>query len=115
MATYEEFQAALKIVNEYKSQTEKLYKEVVQKVDNISKHANVQAETKIIDTGLTSQLKYSLMGYDHLYNTGYWPDGKVSDLAEISISKFIKQRNVGNKRLNELLELCFYAGIKLKP
>jgi hypothetical protein len=115
MATYEEFQAALKIVNEYKLQTERLYKDVVQKVDNISKYANVEADTKINDIGLTSHLKYSLINYNYLYNTVHWLDAKVSDLSEISISKFTKQRNVGNARVKELLELCFYAGIKLKP
>ena len=115
MATYEEFQVALKIVNDYKSQTEKLYKEVVQDVNNISKYASVNLDTEIRDLHLSNHLLFSIIGYGKLYNIEYWRDTKVSELSEISISKFIKQRNVGNKRLNELLELCFYVGIKLKP
>jgi hypothetical protein len=51
--TYEQFQDALKIVNEYKTQLEEHYKIAKKEIEGISKFANVTKETKLYDTDLS--------------------------------------------------------------
>lgn len=40
---------------------------------------------------------------------------KIKDLAGVSVSEYMKSRNVGIKTVTELKELCLKAGIILKP
>lgn len=115
MITHDEFQKALKIVNEYKIQIETLSKEVSKQVYIIGKFANVNAEMKLFDTNCSLRLlniiraneKY--LGLTNNFHT------TIGELSKISIFKFSKCRGAGKGALQELKELCLYAGISLQP
>jgi hypothetical protein len=104
--TKEEYLKALKIVNDYKAQTELHYKDVVLQLNSLSKFANVNKDMNLNDTDCSVELYNSLYSFDI---------NKVSDLSELSLSRFSWKKGVGRVRINELKELCFYAGITLKP
>lgn len=113
--TYEQFQEALKIVNEYKTQLEEHYKIAKKETEGISKFANVTKETKLYDTGLSVRcLNILKANGDKLGINTNW-DMKLEELSKLSISKFLQCRIAGKKTLQELKELCFYANVKLLP
>jgi hypothetical protein len=113
--TYEQFQEALKIVNEYKTQLEEHYKIAKKEIGGISKFANVTKETKIYDTALSVRcLNILRANDDKLGINGNW-EMKVEELSKLSMSKFLQCRIAGKKTLQELKELCFYADVKLLP
>jgi len=115
MITHDEFQKALKIVNEYKIQIENLSKEVSKEVNSISKFANVNAKMKFGDVDISETLRNILNANDTKFGINLEFQTKISELSKISIRKFILCRNAGKIRLKELKELCFYAGISLQP
>jgi len=116
MITHDEFQKALKIVNEYKIQIETISKEVSTEVKSIGKFANVNAEMTIWDIDCSVRLlniikangKYLGLGIDS-YKIN------IGELSKISIVKFLQCRGAGKGALQELKELCFYAGLSLQP
>ena len=55
--TYEQFQEALKIVNEYKTQLEEHYKIAKKEIEGISKFANVTKETKLYDIDISTRCR----------------------------------------------------------
>jgi hypothetical protein len=115
MITHDEFQKALKIVNEYKAQLETHFKEVSKEVNSIGEFANVNAETKLFDTDCSVRLlniirangKHLGLGIDSFYIT-------IGELSKISIMKFLQCRGAGKGALQELKKLCFYAGVSLQ-
>lgn len=116
MITYNEFQKALKIVNEYKTQLETHFKEVEIEVSKISKFANINKEMNILDTDLSVRLINILKANDE--KLGYvfnWEGIKIKELENLSMSKFLECRCAGKGALQELKELCFYAGVSLQP
>ena len=113
--TYEQFQEALKIVNEYKTKLEEHYKIAKKEIEGISKFANVTKETKIYDTDLSVRcLNILRANEDKLGINGKW-EMKLKELSKLSMSKFLQCRFAGKKTLQELKELCFYADVKLLP
>lgn len=109
--TYKEFQEALKIVNNYKNQIEKHYKEVKKQHKEINKFAGVTKETKIIDIDhIEVRTVNCLKAGDYLD----W-ETKVKDFENVKISELKRLRNFGNKSLQEIKEICFYAGVTLLP
>ena len=115
MITYNEFQKALKIVNEYKTQLETHLKEVTKEVNSIGKSANVNAEMNLRDTDCSVRLFNIIMSNRDKLGIDCNDEIKISELSKISISKYLKCRNAGKSTLQELKELCFYAGISLQP
>jgi hypothetical protein len=115
MITYNEFQKALKIVNEYKTQLETHLKEVTKEVNSIGKSANVNAEIKFFNADCSVRLKNNIMSNREKLGIDCNDEMKISELSKISISKYLKCRNAGKSTLQELKELCFYAGISLQP
>lgn len=114
--TYEQFQEALKIVNEYKTQLEEHYKIAKKEIEGISKFANVTKETLIFDTDISIRLLNILRCNGDKLNIE-WLDrnSNIKELEGLSMSKFLQCRIAGKKGLQELKELCFYAGVKLLP
>jgi hypothetical protein len=115
MITHDEFQKALKIVNEYKIQIETLSKEVSKEVNSIGKFANVNAEMKLCDTNCSVRLLNIIRAnekYLGLTNCFYIT---IGELSKISIFKFLKCRGAGKGALQELKELCLYAELSLQP
>jgi hypothetical protein len=116
MITHDEFQKALKIVNEYKIQIETISKEVSTEVKSIGKFANVNAEMTIWDIDCSVRLlniiraneKYLGLEINKFYIT-------IGELSKISIVKFLQCRGAGKSMLQELKKLCFYAGVSLQP
>ncbi len=115
MITYKEFQEALKIVNEYKTQLEADVKEVAKEVNSIGKFANVNAEMAFSKIDCSVRLYNIVKAYFYQFDIAFNTETKISELSEISICKFLECRNAGKVTLLELSELCFYAGVSLKP
>lgn len=115
MITHDEFQKALKIVKEYKTQVETHLKEVEKEVYMLSKFSNVNKDMKISETDISSALRNILMRDGDYFEIDFDFDTKISELSKISITKFLRCHNAGKMRLQELKELCFYAGVSLQP
>jgi DNA-directed RNA polymerase alpha subunit len=113
--TYEQFQEALKIVNEYKTQLEEHYKIAKKEIEGISKFANVTKETKLYDTDLSVRCLNILRANDDKLGIDANWEMNVKELSKLSMSKFLQCRVAGKKTLQELKELCFYADVKLLP
>lgn len=110
--TYSQFQDALKVVNEYKKQLEEHYKSVKEEADSISKFAKCNPDTFLYDTYCSVRLLNILRAnYEELDIKG----DRLKDLNGLSMKKFLQCRIAGKKTLEELKELCFYAGVKLLP
>jgi len=105
--TYKEFQKALEIVNSYKIQIEKHYKEVEKQYKEINKFAGVTKETKLI------KIEYIQVRTLNCLIAGEYL--KVKDFENVKMSELKRLRNFGNKSLQEIKEICFYAGVKLLP
>lgn len=109
--TYEQFQEALKIVNNYKYQIEKHYNQVQKEYKEIGRFIDVTKETRIMDIdNIDVRTLNCLKAGEYLD----W-DTKVKDFEKVKISELIKLRNFGKKSLQEIKEICFYAGVKLLP
>lgn len=122
MITHDEFQKALKIVKEYKTQVETHLKEVEKKIektkielDMLSKFSNVNKDMKISQTYISQSLLNILNYNDDYFEIDFDFDTKISELSKISITKFLRCQKAGKMRLQELKELCFYAGVSLQP
>tara|TARA_B110000093_G_C12795677_1_gene336627 strand:+ start:289 stop:666 length:378 start_codon:yes stop_codon:yes gene_type:complete len=109
--TFKEFQEALKIVNNYKNQTEKHYKEVKKQYKEINKYAGVTKETKIMDIDHIEVRTLNCLKAGKYLD---W-ETKVKDFENIKISELKRLRNFGSKSLQEIREICFYAGVTLLP
>lgn len=106
--TYKEFIDALKIVNNYKNTIEQHYNEVEKQCKEINKFASVTKDTLIYDIEYLDLRTKNALFY-------YGRDIQVKDLESTSIKELKKLRNFGAKSLNEIKEICFYAGVNLLP
>lgn len=109
--TYEDFKKALKIVNDYKNEIESHYKEVERKHKEINRFASVTKETKLMD------IEYLEVRTLNCLRSGDYLDRetKVKDFESVKISELKRLRNFGSKSLQEVKEICFYAGVSLLP
>ena len=114
LVTYEEFQKALKTVNDYKQKVKEHYDYIKKEAEGVSKFVNVTKETILEESNVSTRLINILIcGYEK------WNIGKINrksqikELDGLSMSDFLKLRVAGKKSLEELKELCFYAGINL--
>ena len=114
MITHDEFQKALKIVNEYKTQLETHFTEVTKQVSSVGKFANVNAEMLFYDVDCSVRLLNILKTNDKYLGIDCSREMKISELCKISIGKFLQCRNAGKGVLQELKELCFYAEVSLQ-
>ena len=115
MITYKEFQKALTIVNDYKNQIGEHYKQIEKQLNYVHKFSNVTKETDLWDTGLSTR---SINALHQLLNVNKIPiyareKYKVKPLEGKKISDIKNLRNLGNKSVNEIKEMCFYADVKL--
>ena len=114
MITKEQFLEALEIVNNYRIQLEKHYKEV----NDVSKFFYTKPTDLIIDVGLSVRLLnilYPLYCSSRGFSREDFHKVKVSDLGHTSISELNNLKNFGKNTLLEIKELCYYAGVNLKP
>jgi hypothetical protein len=119
MVSYEEYCQAVQVIKEYKLQLETDLDKLTTEVNDLGKFASVTSETKMIETNCSVRLwnlmrNYFLTEYD-LESYKFYNEIRVSDLSKISLSKFSKRRNAGKGTIEELQELCFYAGVNLQP
>lgn len=110
MITHQEYQTALKTIIEYRNQCVDAI-DIIEKVTAINESQLMIQKTKLIDSGLSVRaingFKYrSLIDKD-------LQDILVIDLATISYYDLRRTRNIGNRSLNEIKELCKSAGINL--
>jgi DNA-directed RNA polymerase alpha subunit len=115
MITYDEFQKALKIVHEYKIQLETHFKEVAKEVNSVGKFANVNKEMRLRDADCSVRLFNIIKSNGDKFGIDFNYETKIEELSKISMGKFFKCRNTGKGMLQELKELCFYAGVSLQP
>ena len=111
--THEQYKDALKIVNDYKSQIEEHYNTVKKELESNSKFANVTKKTKIVDTHISVRLYNILRSNEDRLGINFDREKKVSNLSNLSMSKFLQCRYAGKGTLQELKELCFFADVKL--
>lgn len=110
MIKHSEYEAALKIVNEYKSQLNFRLQKVKKEISSISKFRDVHKDMKIDETDCSVRLLMALSA------AGIRPSQTtVMELSKIPISTLGKLRNVGKGTLMEIKEICFYAGLDLLP
>ena len=85
-------------------------------INKVSKFVNVTKETQIKKLWLSSRLRFFICSYE-CYEKGVCldTDSKVKDLSKISLQKAMRARCVGKKTLQELKDLCFYAGVEMAP
>ena len=114
MITYNKFQKALKIVNEYKKHLESHFVEVSKEVNAIGPFASVNPETKLYQTECSQRLLSVLFQNKEKLGIDFNMETKISELSKISMGKFLQCRCAGKKTLQELKELCFYAGVSLQ-
>lgn len=108
--TYAQFQDALKIVNEYKTQLEYHFKDVKKEIEGIPKY---NSETLLYETDCSVRLLNILRANDDKLGITVDWETKLKDLNGVSISNFLQCRGAGKKTLEELKELCFYSGVEL--
>ena len=77
-------------------------------------------DKKIVDSNISVRLLNGLKWYYYDKGFGEWDELEfneicISQLSRVSISKFAKCRNVGQKTVKELEEFCFTERIVLKP
>lgn len=111
--THSQFQDALKIVNKYEAQLKEHYNSVKREVDNIPKFAKCDPETNLFDTGCSTRLRNILLANRDRLGIETSGDFKLKHLNGVSMREFLQCRIAGKKTLEELEELCLYAGIKL--
>jgi len=115
--TDKQFQDALKILNKYNMQLDEKIR--VQKIlDEKLKFVNCNEETILIDCNLSVRFLGLILRYKEemgLGEEGHSHHIKLKKFNGLSISKFSEFRGVGKKTVEELKELCFFAGVKLNP
>ena len=109
--TYEQFQEALKIVKNYKNEIENYYKQVEKQYKELDRFIGVTKETRIMDIDDIDVRTLNCLKAGQYLD---W-DTKVKDLENVKISELIRLRNFGEKSLQKIKEICFYAGVKLLP
>jgi hypothetical protein len=132
MITYDEFKKALKDVNDYTEQHQTELRKALNIVNvYIDQHESdlieADKEINIIDQKLyetNGQKKFTNKDCSsRLYNCIYekqkeWGlpnhELKISDLSKISITEFLKCRNIGVLALEELKTICSNAGVSLR-
>jgi hypothetical protein len=123
MITYHEFKKALNVVNKYIKQheidLESLSpvndKTVNPEPENHAEFAHVHAEMRVCDTNCTPRLYNTLRFSSQRFGIDWNREIKMKDLSNISVSEFLKCRNVGVNTVEELKEMCFHAGVTLQP
>ena len=106
----EEYLKALNIVLEYQ-------KHIKCEFEEVEKNKIITPDMRLVDVDIISiRLHNCLRSYPPMYNTyTYYKNATVENLKNISLSDFKRHRNVGPLSINNLLEVCALAGIKLKP
>lgn len=110
MITREEFLKAVEVIRQYKAQLQEQMLEVQNVEDELPPNVNITRDTLIEDANMTVRL----------FNILHWnfyrkrENKTIGELENLSVSEFLSFRNSGRKTLQQLQELCAYAGIQLK-
>lgn len=104
--TYDEYRKALEVVKKYRDQCVDVIKESELSIDKNSEQLNI----RLLDTELSVRALNSL-----IFGYGLGFDSKVIDLSNVSRSTLLRVRNFGKKSLDEIEELCYFSGIKMRP
>jgi hypothetical protein len=115
MISYNEFRAALKTVHLYKKQADNLYKKTVEDYGLGVIHTDITIDTKVFVTNISVRLLNILAGNKEKLGIELNNDTTISELQKISALKFSRCRGAGSKCLQELRDLCTYAGISIQP
>lgn len=106
----EEYLKALSVVLEYQ-------KHIKCEFIEVEKTKIITPDMYLKDVDVMSvRLRNCLFSFSSLYNSESErsSETKVENLKNISLSKFKRHRNVGPNTINNLLEVCAKAGVKLK-
>jgi DNA-directed RNA polymerase alpha subunit len=110
MVTKKEYLCALHIVKAYQEQIKNEFQEVTNEVVLHPEMNISEVSFSIVSVRLRNCL--GSLGYYCRHGEG---GALFQDLETLSFSKFKNHRNVGKKTIEELLQVCAKAGIKLKP
>ena len=107
MITFKEYEQAANIVEIYLTQGVRGFG----KDGKVSKFVNINLNTKILSTNISGRLVNILLGIGvNVYDT------EIHELQNVSVSEFQRfGRGVGVGMFEELIDLCFQAGVKLRP
>lgn len=118
--TYEEYQEALKVIRQYKSQIDELQKDVSNQINDVRGFSEYHHETLFNDINISIPLYNALWSFiKNETNIKAFIDFRDLRLKHlngvISIKKMSGYRRVGKKTIEELIELCHFSDIKLIP
>jgi DNA-directed RNA polymerase subunit alpha len=106
--TYEEFVAAMIVINQYKSQVE-FDHERIKNFDKIKGFSfNMQTKDTLISEADLSVRALNCLMSSHLKIE------KIGDLGDYTINELAKSKNFGKKTLVELRDLCYLCGFTFK-
>lgn len=119
--TYAQFQEALIIVNEYKTQLEDHLEFVKKETNNVSRLLNYRLHNYNHNTLLIDAASFRLINIlrsnddklDLNFKYNDLSKVKLKELRGISMSKFLQCRCAGKMALQELKDLCYYAGVEM--
>lgn len=105
-----EYLQALVIINEYK-------KQLLTELKNIPCTLEDRRDLYLIDADISTRLLNTLRCAKRTDTNKYYDLHKdmVSELAYLSLKEFQKNRNVGNKTIQELIGFCKVNNITLLP
>lgn len=125
--TYQQYSKAIEIVEGYYSQMKQHFKEVESKRKSIGPFIGVTKETRLIDIenisvnllNIAPHVLYTEKLSGANWMSKEWKDFRlnltVNDLSNATIREWMSARNFGKKRMEEVKELCYCAGVELKP
>lgn len=111
MITYKEFQQALEIINSYERQIEDNYNKISKEISKMHKFAGVTKETQILRIEHIAVRTLNCLSVAGFHGSKY----KIKDLSGLKISDLKLLRRCGNKTIQEIKDICFYAGVILNP
>lgn len=114
--TRKEFEKAIKLITDYEVQMREDVHEFKKRIITVHKFAGVIPDDLLLDTDISVRVINQLKGFLSCYYTDDkgFSDTTVKDLSEISIQELTRGRNIGRKTIEEIQELCFYAGTPIK-
>lgn len=106
----EKYIECLEYIKKYNVDFKMLLQESDKVLQTIGKFAEVTSDTLFENVHMSARL-FNLFKHSKFFDT----NTTVRDLENLSIKQFLGWKNAGWRTLKELKEICFFAGIEMKP